>query len=39
MLQKHVVPGLMFSLLRVAATGVIFFLVMNIGKLQPLLDK
>jgi len=39
MLQKYVVPGLLFSLLRVVAVGLIFFMVFNIGKLQPLLDK
>ena len=37
MFQKHVVPGLLLSLLRVVAIGVIFFLVMNIGKIEPLL--
>lgn len=39
MFQKHVIPGLMVSLLKLVVVGVIFFLILNIGKIQPLLVK
>lgn len=39
MFRKHVVPGLMLSMLRIAGVGVIFFLLMNLGKIQYLLNK
>lgn len=39
MFRKYVVPSLLFSLLRIAGLGVIFFLLMNLGKIQCLLNK
>ena len=39
MFRKHVVPGLLISLLRIVGLGVIFFLLINLGKIQYLLNK
>lgn len=39
MFRKHVVPGLIFSLLRVVAVVAILFLILNLGKIQLLLNQ
>lgn len=39
MFRKHVVPGLMLSLLRVVGVGVVLFLLLNLGKIQAVLEQ
>lgn len=39
MFRKHVVPGLIFSLLRVVTVVAILFLILNLGKIQLLLNQ